>query len=426
MTALLSLGSNLGDRRARLEQALGQLAAHHIRLLRVSPVVETPALLPADAPSEWNRPFLNVAAECASDLPPNQLLAELKSIEAELGRGDEPRWSPRSIDLDILLHDDAQIATGTLTIPHPGLAVRAFALAPLAAIAPGRVIPGTGGRTVLAARRMLGSPLPLWMGIVNLTPDSFSDGGLHTDWPATEPTLERMVDAGAGWIDLGAESTRPGAAPLTADEEWVRLEPMLDRVGAYLGDRLLRPAISIDTYHAEVARRAIDKGVDAINDVSGLTDPAMIELAAASSVDWIAMHSVSIPADPAKTLDTDLNAVDQVDAWLRGRLATWIKAGLDLDRIVFDPGIGFGKTPLQSLELLRGIDRFTRDDLRVLVGHSRKSFMKPIGGEDMRTRDLLTIGASVELARRGVDILRVHNVEDHVAAWRGFAHVHTG
>lgn len=426
MTAILSLGSNLGNRRQLLEQALVNLRQRGIVPLRVSPVVESPALLPAGAPSDWNRPFLNIATECATDAGPTELLAALKSIEQTLGRQDSPRWSPRLIDIDILLYGDEQISTEALTIPHQGLLVRPFALAPLAAIAPGRVIPGALGQTALAAYRRLASPLPVWMGIVNLTPDSFSDGGVNTDWSAVESTIDAMTAAGAGWIDLGAESTRPGATPLTADEEWQRLAPMLERVVEHVKTAILRPRISVDTYHPEVARRAIELGVDAVNDVSGLTSPAMIELARSAGVDWIAMHSVSIPADPQQTLATDSSAVDQVDAWLMDRLATWSKAGLDLNRIVFDPGIGFGKTPLQSLELLRGMERFVREDLRVLVGHSRKSFMKPFGGEDVRTRDLLTIGASVDLARRGTDILRVHNVRDHVAAWRGYAHVQRG
>jgi 2-amino-4-hydroxy-6-hydroxymethyldihydropteridine diphosphokinase/dihydropteroate synthase len=427
MTVLLGLGSNLGDRRAALERALQLLGEHGVRLTRVSPAVESPALLPAGAPSAWNRPFLNIAVECATEAGPGELLTILKGIEASVGRADAPRWAPRPIDLDILLYGDEQIANERLTIPHPGLTVRPFVLASLAAIAPARVIPGTTGMSVLTAYRRLASALPLWMGIVNLTPDSFSDGGRHSDWPAVEATVERMTAAGAGWVDLGAESTRPGATTLTADGEWQRLAPILERVVERTSARRLRPGISVDTYHPEVARRAIDSGADAINDVSGLTDPAMIELAASSpSVDWFAMHHVSIPADPSRTLDEDLSAVDQVDAWLTDRLATWTRAGLDVDRIVFDPGIGFGKTPLQSLELLRGIEQFVRNDLRVLVGHSRKSFMQPIGGDDTHSLDLLTIGASVDLARRGVDVLRVHNVEDHVAAFRGFAHVQRG
>jgi 2-amino-4-hydroxy-6-hydroxymethyldihydropteridine diphosphokinase/dihydropteroate synthase len=426
MTAILGLGSNLGDRREMLERALGELPRHGISIVRVSPVVESPALLPDDAPVDWNRPFLNLAAEVTTRATPTDLLAALKSIEASLGRTGGPRWAPRPVDIDILMVDDIEVDSAHLTVPHPGLTDRAFVLAPLAAIAPARVIPGTKGLTVLAAYRRLGQPLPLWMGIVNLTPDSFSDGGTHDDWSSVAATIERMTAASAALIDFGAESTRPGASPLTAGEEWRRLEPTLERVLDTFAGRALRPAISVDTYHPEVAGRAIELGVDVINDVGGLTDPAMLELAASSEGDWIAMHQLSLPANPAMTLPPGRNAVDQIAEWLDGRHEAWAAAGLASDRIVFDPGIGFGKSPLQSLELLRGIERFIRDDLRVLVGHSRKSFLRPIGGESPGDRDLVTIGASLELAQRGVDILRVHNVADHVTAWSGFAHARAG
>lgn len=423
MTAILSLGSNLGDRRAALDSALVELAGNGVRIVRVSPVVETPAMLPSDAPGDWNRPFLNLAVECSTELSAARLLALAKEIECSLGRESSPRWSPRPIDIDIALFDDARVHEPGLTIPHPGLLERAFVLAPLAAIAPQRVIPGTGGLTALAAYRRLRSPIPLWMGIVNVTPDSFSDGGRHLAWDAVAESIASMTEAGAAIIDFGAESTRPGAEPLTADQEWQRLAPILERAIDAIGTGFVRPAISVDTYHADVARRAIELGADIINDVGGLTDPAMIAIAAASDVEWIAMHHVSLPADPARTLSGDSPATDQVRAWLAAQRKVWIDAGIDTTRIVFDPGVGFGKTPLQSLELLRGIERFVTDDFRVLVGHSRKSFMRTIGPEAPAGRDLPTIGASLELGRRGVDILRVHNVADHVSAWRGFAHV---
>jgi dihydropteroate synthase len=301
---------------------------------------------------------------------------------------------------------------------------RAFVLAPLAAIAPQRIVPGAGGLTTLAAYRRLQTAIPLWMGIVNVTPDSFSDGGRHVAWDAVAESIESMTAAGAAAIDFGAESTRPGATALTADQEWSRLAPILERAIERMSSQRLRPAISVDTYHAEVARRAIELGADVINDVGGLTDPAMIELAAGGSADWIAMHRLTLPANPAKTLDTGQSAIQQVQTWLDAQLDSWTRSGIDTARVTFDPGVGFGKTPLQSLELLRGIDRFVRDDLRVLVGHSRKSFLRPLGNgnDDAAARDLLTIGASLELGRRGADILRVHNVPDHATAWRGFAH----
>jgi 2-amino-4-hydroxy-6-hydroxymethyldihydropteridine diphosphokinase/dihydropteroate synthase len=133
------------------------------------------------------------------------------------------------------------------------------------------------------------------------------------------------------------------------------------------------------------------------------------------------MHNLGLPADPKTTLATDRSAVDQVQEWLDRQIALWQRYGIDLNRIVFDPGIGFGKNPLQSVELLRGIDRFGDHGLRVLVGHSRKSFMKNLAGDSVSDRDFVTIGSSMALGTRKVDILRVHNVPDHVAAYRGWA-----
>ena len=184
----------------------------------------------------------------------------------------------------------------------------------------------------------------------------------------------------------------------------------------------LRPRFSLDTYHPATARRALALGVDVINDVGGLTAPEMLELAATSNRDWIAMHNLGLPADRARTLPVDRDPVIEVGRWLEQRLDEWQRAGLDLGRILFDPGIGFGKNPLQSLRLLRGIERFERYGLRILVGHSRKSFMHGLAG-DGADRDLFTIGASLKLCARSVEILRVHDVAAHAAAYRGWSHL---
>jgi 2-amino-4-hydroxy-6-hydroxymethyldihydropteridine diphosphokinase/dihydropteroate synthase len=423
MDLYLGLGSNLGDRRAHLSRALERLAAHGIELVRASPVVESPAMLPDDAPVDWNRPFLNLVAHCRSELPPLGVLDGLKAIERELGRVDRGRWAPRPIDLDLLLYGRETFADERLRVPHPGIVERAFVLTPLASLAPQLTIPGLGNRTVLEHARAGRRHLPLWMGIVNLTPDSFSDGGELPTAEAVEARVAELFAAGAELIDLGAESTRPGATPLTADEEWARLEPMLGRlVDRYRGS-VLRPRFSIDTYHVETARRALRLGADIVNDVGGLTDPAMIALAAESGAEFVAMHNLGLPADRAHTLPVDEDPTAAVERWLEARLTEWEGAKIDPARIVFDPGIGFGKNALQSLKLLRNVERFHKFGLRLLVGHSRKSFMHQVTAADRMDRDLFTIGVSLSLCRAGVDILRVHNVAAHTAAWRGFAHV---
>jgi dihydropteroate synthase len=193
-------------------------------------------------------------------------------------------------------------------------------------------------------------------------------------------------------------------------------------VAKHAGARL-KPLVSVDTYHADTARRALAAGADMINDVSGLTQPAMIELAATNRNDWVAMHHVSVPADAKRLLPVDQDPGEAVERWLAERVRDWERAGLDLERIVFDPGIGFGKNPLQSLKLLRHLRRYERYGLRCLVGHSRKSFMQAFAGADKTERDLFTLGASLALCAQGVEILRVHNVPAHVAAYRGWAHL---
>ena len=422
MSIFLGLGSNVGDRRAELGAAIAALERSDVGIARVSPIVESPALLPPGAPPEWNLPFLNLVLECRTDVGREELLARIKAIEKQRGRAAGDRWAPRPIDIDILLWNGDRATDARLTVPHPGITERNFVLAPLLALAPSLVIPDGAGKTVLEHARALANHIPLWMGIVNLTPDSFSDGGEHASWDLVEADVERMWEAGAQIIDFGAESTRPGATPLTAAAELERLVPVLERVLAKLRPQRLRPLISVDTYHAATAREALALGVDVVNDVGGLGDPAMLELAATREADWVAMHSLTLPADPRRTLPPDADACAAVEQWLEERLETWRRAGLDLDRILFDPGIGFGKNPLQSLALLRNIRRFHKFGLRCLVGHSRKSFMQSFGSRDSNERDLATVGASLRLCQQGVDVLRVHNVPLHAAAYRGWAH----
>ena len=426
MQVYLGLGSNLGDRRHHLSRAIDALESHGLTIVRVSPVVESPALLPDDAPSNWNLPFLNLALECRARCSPEELRLRIDGIQRAFGREEEgSRWSPRPIDIDILLWGRERIRTERLTIPHRDLVRRAFVLAPLVALEPRLTVPGRGDQTLLDHSRALGHHIPLWMGIVNVTPDSFSDGGRFLDWPRIEPHVAAMTEAGVHVIDVGGESTRPGAGPVDPAEEWSRVGPVLERLMERSAGRRLRPLLSLDTRHVEVAEKGLALGVDLVNDVSGLTSPDMIALARESGRDWVAMHHVTVPADPRATLPTDRDPCEAVEQWLIARMEAWEARGLDLGRIVFDPGIGFGKNRLQSLRLLRRTGEFRRHGLRVLAGHSRKSFMKSFSGAGAGEveNDLLTLGASLNLCAQGVDLIRVHNVPFHTAAYRGWSHL---
>ncbi|MCB1717332.1 MAG: dihydropteroate synthase, partial [Candidatus Competibacteraceae bacterium] len=388
MQIYLGLGSNLGDRREHLRQAIQLLEEKGLHRRRVSPVVESPALLPEGAPADWNLPYLNLVLEAEVSCQPEQMRNWIADIQKQMGRSNKSRWAPRPMDIDILLWGETCIDNAVLTIPHAGMQQRGFVLTPLLALEPRLQVPGLGDKTILDWSRELAHHIPLWMGILNLTPDSFSDGGQFTAWTQIEPHVDAMVAAGAQIIDIGAESTRPGATPISDEQEWSRLAPVLERLLAKYQPQLLRPLLSVDTYHPEVARKALELGVDIINDVSGLSSPAMRELACSSDKDWIAMHYVSIPASKDKTLPPDCDPVDVVEAWLLQQLESWDKAGLNLSRIIFDPGIGFGKDGLQSLKLLQQAARFRRHGVRVLMGHSRKSFMKNFSALDVTDKDL--------------------------------------
>ncbi len=425
MAIYLGLGANLGDRKQNLNDAIHHLTQEGIACNRCSPVIETPALLPHDAPWEWNKPYLNMAIEVSTDLKCEQVLEKIHAIQSQLKRANKERWSPRPIDIDILIWHDQVISTDSLTIPHKDMHCRHFVLTPMIALAPSLKIPGRGDKTLLQWSNELPHHIPLWMGILNATPDSFSDGGLNysesSDPKQLLQSAASMEAQGATILDIGGESTRPHATHIDPPTEWQRIGPFIENIAQSQRGNFIRPQISVDTRHPATAAKAIEHGVDFINDVSGLTDPAMIELAAENNCQWIAMHSVSVPADPTQLVQGE--PVQEVCDWLELQLSKWSKSGIATDNIIFDPGVGFGKDPLQSLKLLQSVKQFRQYGLRLLIGHSRKSYMKTFSTNDIQERDLTTIGASMQLCQQGVDIIRVHNIADHIAAYRGWSHL---
>ena len=227
-TAYIGLGSNIENRLNYIESAIKEIEKQDFSVLKISPIYETPALLPPGALEGWNRPFLNGVVQVQCKTSPQKLLNCLKIIEKNLGRKENLRWAPRTIDLDILLFDGQIVNTKKLQIPHPELINRNFILTPLKEMNPFLKVPGKGANsTVLQLSRRLQLKLPTWMHILNITPDSFSDGG-KLNLNNYTSILQKISDQNIHIVDLGAESTRPGAVPVSPEEEWKRLVPYIE------------------------------------------------------------------------------------------------------------------------------------------------------------------------------------------------------
>lgn len=262
----------------------------------------------------------------------------------------------------------------------------------------------------------LGLPLtlPCIMGILNVTPDSFSDGGAYPDVEAAAARGLEMVTAGAAVVDVGGESTRPGSEGVPADEELRRVLPVIER----LHDRT-SVLISVDTMKATVARRAVAAGAVLINDVSALRhDSEMLAVAAESGCAVCLMHMVGVP----KTMqDTPRygDVVSEVAAFLEQRLAAAVAGGVREEQILLDPGIGFGKTLKHNLLLLKHLDRIVALGRPVLLGASRKRFLGALLGDaPPRARDTATAATTVMGALAGAAVFRVHDVRANLEALR--------
>lgn len=433
---ILGLGSNLGDREAHLKRALNRLTRGTDAPLgdaTLSRVYESPALVPDGAPRDWNLPYLNCAVMGRTRLDPLALLAAIKGVEATLGRADDARWAPRPIDIDILWWPGMERASGDLVIPHPELHRRPFALLPLADLAPDDVLngvpfrdhpllasPSAGSETAVhATESELRVRFPELMGIVNVTPDSFSDGGRHERPDAAMEHAKRLLAGGATILDVGAESTRPGGDAVDPAAEWIRLEPVLEGLKKLQRDPELRPfRISLDSRNALTAARALDLGVDYLNDVTGFSDPAMREVAQGADAELIFMHALSIPVKRREYIPEDQDVIGVLSDWASDRLEVFDKAGIALHRLVFDPGVGFGKTPAQNSEILRRVAELHDLGLPLMVGHSRKYFGDIVAETPWEERDARALQVSDHLAEVGVEILRLHEVANHDRRFR--------
>lgn len=260
-------------------------------------------------------------------------------------------------------------------------------------------------------RRLPFADKPLIMGILNVTPDSFSDGGKFYSVQSAVDQAKRMEDHGASILDIGGESTRPYSESVQQDEEMRRVTEVLKKL-----DGQIAIPISIDTKKAAVASAAIQLGASIINDVSGLeADPAMVEVAKQTGVGICAMHMQGTPQTMQDNPRYD-DVVEDILLYLNQRRQWLIDQGIDASKICLDPGIGFGKTHEHNIALLQNAFRFHETRQPVLIGHSRKGFIAKLLGSKDASRTLGTVGVSLSLALQKIQVLRVHDVLEHKQA----------
>ena len=447
---ILGLGSNLGNRAVHLKRAVSRLSRGSGAVLtgaRLSRIYESAAATPPGAPAAWDLPYLNCALAGETTLEPRALLRHVQEIERSLGRKDHERWAPREIDIDILWWDGGAVRSEGLIIPHPEILKRRFVLEPLRDLIPDVILEGeTVGthanriraQASVAETRRAGEGMlpaihspeadfegnyPILMGILNVTPDSFSDGGRFMKPEVALGQARKLVEGGAGIIDVGAESTRPGGAALDPRTEWERVEPVFHGLRE-LQEEFRSPGprdpfrISIDSRNPSTVRAALGLGVDIVNDVTGFHHPEMAEIAEGTDVLLVFMHSLSIPVVKGEAIPSDRDPVDFLIAWAHERLAEFDRRGIARHRLIFDPGIGFGKTARQNWHILENVERFHDLGMPLLIGHSRKSFLETVTGQPSAERDAETLAVSQQLASKGLEILRVHDVRGHASLFR--------
>ncbi|EMC93329.1 hypothetical protein BAUCODRAFT_150674 [Baudoinia panamericana UAMH 10762] len=437
-TTFLALGSNIGERLQTIEEACRLIdKSGEIRITGTSPLYETRPMY-----VEEQDLFLNGVCQVDTSLGPTELLDKLQAIEQQLGRVKTVEKGPRSIDLDILLYKGKRLATERLTIPHALMHEREFVLRPLADITQDVVDPLNGSavnllRTVESKPRNMFPYTPLGpenaairaidpqrptriMSILNMTPDSFSDGGTHltTDSEALKLTIARHIAGGATIIDVGGQSSRPNAPDVTAEDECLRVLKAIEAIKSLPEAKDV--AISIDTYRATVAEAAIKAGAHIVNDISaGLLDPEMLPTVARLGCTYVMMHMRGTPA----TMQSDENTsypdglVRTMIGELSARLNAAQAAGIRRWRIILDPGIGFSKTQEHNLEILRRLPELINapdlQNMPWLVGSSRKGFIGKITGvETARERTWGTAATVAAAVQGGADVVRVHDVKE--------------
>jgi dihydropteroate synthase len=258
------------------------------------------------------------------------------------------------------------------------------------------------------------------VGILNITPDSFSDGGKFNSCSAALSHLDEMLKNGADVIDIGAESTRPGAVPITDEEEMKRLEEILPQiifaVKKFNEKTNKNVQTSIDSYHFKTIEKSYKLGIDIINDVSGLANEEIISFIAKNKITTILMHNLAIHANKDLIINPHINLIEEILNWAKNKIIYLEKKGVEKSQLIFDPGVGFAKNAEQSIRILKNIDAFRQLGLPLYVGHSKKSFLDKVNCSDFNgnnqdlSREEKTLVISKYLISKNIEFIRVHDV----------------
>ncbi len=415
----ISIGSNLGNRINNLNMAVNLLTQSCLRNSKSSIILETEAILPDNTPPSWNKPFLNMIVAGETDLSPDALLITMKSIESDMGRlAIYEKWAPRIIDLDILLWDELEINTPQLTIPHPELSTRPFLqhLLALMEVQPWTKMPLTNSFSKSFVLN------PAIVGVVNVTNDSFSDGGQFNNPDKAIEQIQELASDGASIIEIGAQSTRPGAVIHTPEEEYNKLKPVLDGITTLINKGMLK--VSIDSFWSSTVKRLLENyQISWINDVKGDFDNRTLKSIAEKGCKLCFMHSLSIPPNQELILSLEHRPISLIKEWGKQSIERLLNIGFSQENIILDPGIGFGKSSYQNIEILRYVQELRSLDVQIMVGHSRKSYIQAFSTVDAKNRDIETIATSLALKDK-VDFLRVHNVRNHMRFFTTYQSFH--
>lgn len=409
----IALGANLpsqfGSPRATLKRAIQDIDKNGIRVLYQSPIYLTAPVPISDQP--W---YHNAVIGVATDKTPLDLLKILQNIENNFGRVRTERNAPRMIDLDIVAYHDVVSDDENLILPHPRTHERAFVLYPLRDIAPNWRHPKFN-KSIEAMFAELPSDQeiqkenhPLIMGIVNVTPDSFSDGG---QFDTTEKAIAqglRLIEEGADILDIGGESTRPNSQSISIDEELRRVLPVIE------GLKNKGALLSIDTRNAITMSEALRAGAGMVNDVTALTwDKDALSVVAHSDCRVCLMHMQGTP-QTMQANPTYNDVVEDVFNYLAERIRVCVENGIAKERIIADVGIGFGKTREHNIALFQNLSRFHDLGVDILLGASRKSFIEKICERPVLPMDRLagSLAAVASACGHHIQMVRVHDVAE--------------